>query len=69
MWIPITSGVQDNKWLNVCRCIDKLGKVNNNKEKQLMILFIYFFDLFVFMLSVCFHSTNVEGELPHNPTE
>lgn len=30
MWIP--SGVPDNnKWLNVCRCIDKLEKVNNKE--------------------------------------
>lgn len=30
MWIP--SGVPDNnKWLNVCGCIDKLEKVNNKE--------------------------------------
>lgn len=50
MWIP--SGVPDNnKWLNVCRCIDKLEKVNKKKEK-IKISFFIFFDVFVFILAM-----------------
>lgn len=45
MWIP--SGVPDNnKWLNVCRCIDKLEKVNKKKEKIKISFFIFLMYLF-----------------------
>lgn len=48
MWIFI--GVLDNKWFNVCMCIDKLEKVYKKKEKiKILFLFFIFFDVFVFI--------------------